>query len=342
MGFGSFLVRRLLHSIVILIGLSMLIFVISRIMPGDPARLALGARAPEEVVQQWRDWMHLDDPIHVQYYYWIRGALHGQLGQSLWTRRDVSIDIRTFLPATMELVLFSGLIMAVFGILLGALSARYSNTWVDNAVRLGTYFGVATPAFVVAIFLLLLFAYLLRILPSMGRLDPSIVKPPLRTGLLVVDSILAGNGTALLDSLKHLILPAVALALGGMAQEARITRSSMSDNLLKDYIAVERSQRIPPRVINLKYLLKPSLIPTVSILGLDFAAMLSNAFLVELIFGWPGLSRYGVEAMVRKDINAVTGVILVMGVLFITVNIIVDIVVGYLDPRIRLRMAGRK
>ena len=338
MSFGSFLVRRLFHSIVILIGLSMLIFAISRIMPGDPARLALGARAPEEVVQQWREWMHLDDPIHIQYYHWIKDALQGKLGQSLWTRRDVSIDIRSFLPATMELVLFSGLIMAVFGIVLGALSARYSNTWIDNTVRVGTYFGVATPAFVVAIFLLLIFAYALQILPTMGRLDASIAAPPSRSGFLILDSILAGNGAALLDALKHLILPSIALAMGGLAQEARITRSSMADNLLKDYIAVERSQRIPPRVINFKYLLKPSLIPTVSILGLDFAAMLSNAFLVELIFGWPGLSRYGVEAMVRKDINAVTGVILVMGVIFISVNIIVDIVVGYLDPRIRLRM----
>jgi peptide/nickel transport system permease protein len=339
--FSTFLIRRLLHSIVILVGLSMLIFAISRVMPGDPARLALGARAPEDVVQRWREWMHLDDPIHVQYYHWIKDALQGKLGQSLWTRRDVSIDIKTFLPATMELVLFSGIIMAVFGISLGALSARYSNTWIDNAVRVGTYFGVATPAFVIAIFLLLLFGYVLQVLPSMGRLDPSIAVPPARTGLLVLDSILAGNGAAFLDAIKHLIMPAVALALGGMAQEARITRSSMSDNLLKDYIAVERSQRIPPRVINFKYLLKPSLIPTVSILGLDFAAMLSNAFLVDLIFGWPGLSRYGVEAMVRKDINAVTGVILVMGVIFITVNILVDIVVGYLDPRIRLRMEER-
>jgi len=318
----------------------MLIFAISRIMPGDPARLALGARAPDEVVQQWRDWMHLDDPIHVQYYYWIRDALHGKLGQSLWTRRDVSIDIRTFLPATMELVLFSGIIMTVFGIVLGAISARYKNTWVDNVVRMGSYFGVATPAFVIAILLMLLFGYLLRILPTMGRLDAVFTTPPVRTGLLTIDALLAGDFAACWNAITHLIMPAIALALGGMAQEARITRSSMADNMLKDYIAVERSLKIPARVINLKYLLKPSLIPTVSILGLDFAALLSNAFLVELIFGWPGLSRYGVEAMVRKDINAVTGVVLIMGVLFITVNILVDIIVGYLDPRIRLRAEG--
>lgn len=337
MSFSAFLVRRLLYSIIILVGLSMLIFTISRIMPGNPARLALGARAPEDVVQRWRAWMHLDEPIHIQYYYWVKDALQGKLGQSLWTRRDVSIDVAAFLPATMELVLFSGIIMTIFGILLGAISARYKNTWIDNLVRVGTYFGVATPAFIIAILLLLLFGYVMRILPTMGRLDYSLAAPPLRTGMITLDALLAGNFTVFWDAIRHLIMPSIALAMGGMAQEARITRSSMADNLMKDYIAVARSNRIPSRVITLKYLLKPSLIPTVSILGLDFAALLSNAFLVELIFGWPGLSRYGVEAMVRKDINAVTGVVLVMGVLFITVNVVVDIIVGYLDPRIRLR-----
>jgi len=340
MSFSAFLVRRLLYSIIILVGLSMLIFAISRIMPGDPARLALGARAPEDVVQRWREWMHLDEPIHIQYYHWVKDALQGKLGQSLWTRRDVSIDVAAFLPATMELVLFSGIIMTIFGILLGAISARYKNTWIDNAVRLGTYFGVATPAFIIAILLLLLLGYVMKILPTMGRLDASLAAPPLRTGMITLDALIAGNFAVFWDAIRHLIMPSIALAMGGMAQEARITRSSMADNMLKDYIAVARSNRIPPRVINLKYLLKPSLIPTVSILGLDFAALLSNAFLVELIFGWPGLSRYGVEAMVRKDINAVTGVVLVMGVLFITVNVVVDVIVGYLDPRIRLRAEG--
>ncbi|MCK5245434.1 ABC transporter permease, partial [Candidatus Bipolaricaulota bacterium] len=277
MSFSAFLVRRLFYSIIILIGLSMLIFTISRIMPGDPARLALGARAPQEVVQRWREWMHLDEPIHIQYYYWVKDALQGKLGQSLWTRRDVSIDVASFLPATMELVLFSGIIMTIFGILLGAISARYKNTWIDNLVRVGTYFGVATPAFIIAILLLLLFGYVMRILPTMGRLDYSFAAPPLRTGMITIDALLTGNFTVFWDAIKHLIMPSIALAMGGMAQEARLTRSSMADNLMKDYIAVARSNRIPPRVITLKYLLKPSLIPTVSILGLDFAALLSNA-----------------------------------------------------------------
>lgn len=331
-----FLARRLIHSVFVLVGLSILVFVICRVMPGDPARLALGARVPEPVVQRLRESMHLDKPLYVQYYYWLTAAVRGDFGESLFTRRAVAIDIKTFLPATMELALFAGLIMAVFGVLLGAISARYSNTWIDNVVRLSAYVGVVTPSFVFAIFFLLLFGHLLKILPTMGRLSPGVVPPPVVTGMITVDSLITGNFTALFDALKHMLMPATALALGAMSQEARITRSSMVDNLQKDYIALARSQGIPERVIMLKYLLKPSLIPTVSILGLDFAALLSNAFLVELVFGWPGLSRYGINVMLRKDLNAITAVILVLGVVFATVNIIVDIIVSYLDPRIRL------
>jgi peptide/nickel transport system permease protein len=153
---------------------------------------------------------------------------------------------------------------------------------------------------------------------------------------MTVDSLLAGNLTAFFDALWHLILPGVALAMGGLAQEARITRATMSDNLTKDYIASARSLGIPERVIMNKFLLKPSLIPTISILGLDFAGTMSNAFLVELIFIWPGMSRYGINAMLRKDLNAIAAVILILGLVFVVVNILVDIVVAQLDPRIRL------
>jgi peptide/nickel transport system permease protein len=189
---------------------------------------------------------------------------------------------------------------------------------------------------VFAILFLLLFGYVLNLLPTMGRLSHGITPPPTITGMIVIDGLITGNFAAALDALKHLILPGVALALGGLSQEARITRSSMSDNLQKDYIAAEKSQGIPERIIMLKYLLKPSLIPTVSILGLDFAALLANAFLVELIFNWPGMSRYGINAMLSKDLNAIIAVIMVLGLVFVAVNIIVDLIVSYLDPRIRL------
>ncbi len=335
----SFLSQRFFQSIFVLLGLSILIFVIARVLPGDPARTALGARAPQWVVDRLREDMHLNDPLHVQYYYWLRDALHGDLGISLVTRRDVAQDIIEFLPASLELVFFAGLITGVAGIGLGMLSAQHKDTWVDNVVRVFSYAGVVTPAFVFAILFLLLFGLALEWLPPIGRLSEGVAVPARVTGLITLDALLAGQFGTFLDALKHLIMPAMALAMGSMAQEARITRSTMADNLSKDYIANARALGLPERLVTGRFLLKPSLIPTVSIFGLDFAANLSNAFLVELIFVWPGVSRYGVNAMLRKDLNAISGVILVLGVVFILANITVDLVVGGLDPRIRLRAA---
>jgi peptide/nickel transport system permease protein len=334
-----FLGRRLFQSIFVLFGLSILIFIIGRVLPGDPARTALGARAPQEVVDRLREDMHLNDPIAVQYGYWIRDALRGDFGISLVTRRNVADDVVEFFPASLELVFFAGLITGVGGIVLGTLSARHKDSWVDNLIRIVSYAGVVTPSFVFAILFLLLFGLVLDWLPTIGRISEGIVRPPTITGMLTVDSLLTGNFAAFWNVFKHLLMPAAALAMGSLSQEARITRSTMSDNLSKDYIAAERALGVPERKVMGKFLLKPSLIPTVSIFGLDFAANLSNAFLVELIFNWPGLSRYGVNAMLSKDLNAITAVILILGVTFITVNIIVDLVVGVLDPRIRLRAA---
>jgi len=332
----KFLGKRLVFSIFVLFGLSILIFTISRVLPGDPVRLALGARAPEWAVQNMRRQMHLDQPLYVQYYYWLAGALHGNLGESLYTRRPVTQDIKEFLPATLELVLFAGVVMAIFGVLLGAVSGRYSNTWVDNSVRIFSYIGVVTPSFVFAILFLLLFGYILNWFPSAGRLSPGIARPPFITGMVSLDALLTGRLAVFGNALWHMALPAVSLALGGMAQEARITRSTISDNLRKDYIASARGFGVPERMVTLKYLLKPSLIPTISILGLDFASLLANAFLVELIFNWPGFSRYGINVMLNKDLNAVAAVVMVLGVVFIVVNILVDLIVAWLDPRIRL------
>ena len=336
MRFITFLVRRVIHSVFVLLGLSIVIFVISRIMPGDPARMALGARAPQWVVDNLREQMHLNDPLYAQYYYWLRDALHGDFGISLVTRRPVADDIKEFFPATFELTLFAGIIMGGAGIFFGTVSARHKDKWIDNMLRVVSYLGVVTPAFVFAVLFLLLFGMTLNWMPTMGRLSPEVSRPPPITGFITVDSLLTGNLTAFFDAMWHLILPGIALAMGGLAQESRITRSTMSDNLTKDYVASERSLGIPEKVIMRRFLLKPSLIPTVSILGLDFAGTMSNAFLVEMIFNWPGSSRYGINAMLNKDLNAIAAVILILGVVFITVNILVDLIVAQLDPRIRL------
>lgn len=336
----NFLARRIVYSVFVLLGLSVVIFVIARILPGDPARMAVGARAPQWVVDRIRDHMHLNDPIIAQYGYWLADAVHGDFGLSLVTQRPVTADIQEFFPASLELVLLSGVMAAVGGITLGTISARYKDTWVDNFVRLFSYLGIVTPSFIFAIFFVLIFGWSLKLFPIIGRLSEQTPIPPLVTGLVTIDALLAGQFSTFLDALKHLVLPALSLAMASIAQEARITRSTMADNLSKDYIASERALGISERVVTGRFLLKPSLIPTVSILGLDIASTFSIAFLVELIFNWPGIARYGMQSMLHKDLNSISAVILVLGAVFVVVNILVDLIVAQLDPRIRLS-AGR-
>lgn len=322
--------------IFVLLGLSVLIFVIGRVVPGDPARLALGPRTPEEVVQNLREEMNLDKPIHQQYVLWLKGVTRGDLGNSLITRRPVMTDLKEFLPATMEVAIISALLMIFAGIFLGILSTKYNNTAVDGIIRVFSYLGVASPAFVWATVFIFVFGFLWPILPTMGRLSYGIQAPARITGMYTLDSIMAGDFKTAADAFSHLILPAVALSLGGLAQAARITRSTMVDNSEKDYVLAEKAYGVSEKRILFKYLLKPSLIPTVTVLALDIAALFGNAFLVELIFNYPGMSKYGINAMVNKDLNAISAVVMVLGLIFIIVNIAIDLLVTILDPRVKL------
>lgn len=339
MKYSTYLIRRVLLSVLVLLGLSILIFTIARIIPGDPARIALGPLASRGQIESLRQEMYLDRPLHVQYAYYLSGLLRGDFGESLYTHRSVSEDLRDLFPATLELVLYSGMIMVLLGVPLGVLAAYYRNTWVDNAVRLFSLGGVVTPAFVWAILLMLLFAHALAILPVAGQFSASITPPPQVTGLVTIDSLLDRNPAAFIDFLWHLILPAVSLALAGIAQAARLTRASMIDVAGRPYIEAARAFGFAEYRIALKYMLKPSMIPTMTILGLDFAALLGNAFLVEAVFNWPGIARYGVEVILRKDLNAIVAVVMIIGLFFVAINFVIDIAVGYLDPRIRLARA---
>jgi len=331
-----FWLKKVSTYLLVLVGLSIMIFIIARIVPGDPARLALGPRIPEETVQRLRQEMNLDKPIYLQYALWVNGVLHGDFGKSLMTRRSVREDIREFLPATLEMVMISALLMIGGGITLGILSAKFSDTWLDGVIRIISYLGIVAPAFVWAIIFMFVFGYLLPIFPITGRLSYGIIEPKFITGMYTIDGFLGGSLNTVKDAFMHLLLPAVALCLGGLAQAARITRSSMTDNMTKDYISAQKAYGIPEKVILFKYLLKPSLIPTISVLGLDIAALFGNAFLVELIFNFSGISKYGIQAMLNKDINVISAVVMILGLVFISVNIVIDIVVAFLDPRIRL------
>lgn len=337
MRLGPFILRRLAISIFVLFGLSILIFLIARVVPGDPARMALGPRAPVDVVERLRQQMYLDKPLLQQYGLWLRDVVtHGNLGDSLLTRRPVKQDIREFFPATLELVGLTAIFIIIAGISLGVISARYANTWVDKVVRLFSYLGIVTPAFAWAVILMLLFCFVWHLFPSYGRLTEGLIPPVTITGMYTIDSLLNGRLDLFWDAFVHLILPAIALALPPMSQAARLTRSSMADNQNKDYIASMIAYGVPNRVVTGKYLLKPSLISPITVMALDIAATFGYAFMVEKVFGFPGLARYGIQVMLNKDVNAIVGVVMVLGVVFITLNIVVDIIVAYLDPRIRL------
>jgi peptide/nickel transport system permease protein len=196
--------------------------------------------------------------------------------------------------------------------------------------------GIVTPSFAWAVILMLSFGYAIHIFPTYGRLTFGLIPPHNITGMYTIDSLLSGNLLLFWDALKHLILPAIALALPPMSQAARITRSSMADNQNKDYIASMIAYGVPNRIVNGKYLLKPSLISPITVMATDIAATFGQAFMVEQIFGFPGLARYGIQVMLNKDVNAIVGVVLVLGLIFIVFNIAVDVIVAYLDPRIRL------
>jgi peptide/nickel transport system permease protein len=327
----GYLLRRIGYSAIALFGLSVLVFIIARVLPGNPVRLALGPHASQATVNMLAAQLHLNDPIWLQYIYWIEGIFSGNWGISLFTHRNVLTDVEAFLPATLELLLAAAIIDIAIAVPMGVIAGRYENTLVDNAVRVISYIGIAIPAFVVAIFLQHAF-------PSyVGQLSPGIPLPPHLTGLTLIDALLSGQLGTAWNALLHLILPAFALALGPIAQEARIMRSSVVENLRRDYTLAEISHGLPERVITLKYLMKPSLIPTITIYALDISALIANAFLVELIFNWGGFSQYGLNAILSKDLNAIVVVVMIAGILFVLSNLLVDVTVGYLDPRIRLQ-----
>jgi peptide/nickel transport system permease protein len=333
--FIRILAKRFGTSLVVLVGVSILIFAIARVIPGDPARIALGPNATADAVAVLRERLHLNDSFIAQYGYFINDLLHGDLGVSLYTNRPVTTDIAEFLPATLELVIVSGLMMVLLGLPLGILSARYRGTWIDHVARFVTLLGVSAPGFVWAVILMLCFSYFLHIFPIAGRISDSITIPPV-TGFMLIDTLVAGNVQAFGDALWHLILPAFALALSGIGQAARLVRSNMVETYDKPYIEMAEAYGFPEKRIARKYAFKPSLIPSLTIIGLDFAAMLGNAFLVEAVYAWPGLSRYGVAVILRKDLNAIVGTVLIISAMFLIVNLVVDLLVSIINPRIRL------
>lgn len=340
MEFLAFLVRRVLWSLLVLVGLSIVIFAIARIVPGDPARMALGPTATAEQVADLRADLGLDRPIVEQYGRFIAGLARGDLGRSLLNERPVASDIRDTFAATFELVLFTIMLAFAFGVPLGVAAARWKDRWPDNLVRVFAIFCAVTPSFFLALLLQILAGYVLHILPTTGRLPPSMDFAADITGIVTIDGLLRGRLDVVLEGLRYLLLPSIALAAATMGQIARITRSSMIDVASQDYIEASRAFGVPERVRVFKYMLRPSFVPPLTIMGLEFASLIGNAFVVELVFAWPGMAAYGIRTILQKDLNAIMGVVMVSGVFFVLVNLLIDVLVGFVDPRVRIR--GRR
>lgn len=332
-----FLLRRAAHSILVLLGLSIIIFIISRVMPGDPARMALGPYATQEQVAALRQEMGLDLPLWTQYVRYMSNLIQGQFGKSLISERDVRLDLAHHLPATLELIMMTMFWVVVIGIPLGALSAVKKDTAFDNLTRGFSFTAVVIPGFLVGIGFQLLFGYWLDWFPITGRLSPGTVVTQKITGLYLIDALILRDWHLFFDALKHILLPSLALSMAGIGQVIRITRSSMLEIETQDHVQVVRSYGVPNLLVTFKYILKPAFIPTLNILGLLSASLLGNAFLVESVFSWPGVAKYGVNAMLQKDINGLVGVVLLIGLGFLLANLIVDMIIGLLDPRIRLK-----
>ena len=331
-----FLGSRFLSGVVVLIGVSVLIFLLARVIPGDPARLALGPNATPAQVQALGDRLGLNEPVMTQYWQFLVNAAHRDFGISLYTNRPVAEDLRTSFPATLELVLVSITFITVFGLLLGILAAHYRNSPTDNGLRLIAVLSVVSPTFVWAILLMLVFGFALGWFPISGRLTVGVAAPEHVTGLIILDAALAGDWATMRDALYHIVLPGLALSLPAMGQTARLTRTNLVDAYESQYIELARAFSYTNLEIATVYALRPASIPTLTIIGLEFVALLGNAFLVESIFAWPGMARYGVQTILHKDLNGIVATVLVLAIFFVLVNTLVDLLVAYVNPRIRI------
>jgi peptide/nickel transport system permease protein len=330
-----FVVRRLLLLIPILLGLSILIFLWIRNLPGGPAQALLGERATPETVAQIERQYGLDEPIPVQYWKYLKRTAQGEFGESTKSRRPVTEEFKERFPATVELAIAAGLFSLFFGIPLGFLAAKHYQGVFDHTSLVISLIGISTPIFFLALILKYIFAVRLGWLPSVGRISVLIdLEHP--TNFYTIDAILAGNWNAFVDVIKHLILPAIALGSIPLAIIARITRASVLDVQNEDYVRTARAKGLSPLSVDYSHVLRNAMLPIATIIGLQVGLLLSGAVLTETVFAFPGIGSWLVEAIKARDYPVIQGGVLFVAVIVVFVNLIVDVSYGLLNPRIRL------
>jgi peptide/nickel transport system permease protein len=332
----TYIAKRISVIFPVLLAVSLIIFLIMHFAPGDPAALFLGQMVTPEDLEKVRREMGLNDPLHIQYLRFLKEAVKGDLGISYYTKQSVLSELLRLFPATVELAIASMVIALLVGISAGVISALKQNSIFDNVSMVVALGGVSMPVFWVGLILMWVFSFKLGWTPISGRLAVQIDLKQI-TGLFVIDSIITGNIAALRDSLRHLILPALSLATISMGIIARFTRSSMLEVIRQDYIRTARAKGVSEALVIFKHAFKNALIPVVTVVGLQFGLLLGGAVVTETVFSWPGIGNVIIVSILRRDYPMVQGALLLLALLYVIINLLVDVSYSYLDPRIRYR-----
>jgi peptide/nickel transport system permease protein len=339
MNLQTYILRRILFAIPLVIGITAVAFIIANAVPADPinANLPQNALNDPQLVAAFRERWGLDKPPLEQYLTYLGNLLQGDMGVSIKSRNPVLEDLQQFLPATMELATYSIVVGLIMGISFGVISAVWRNSITDYMVRFFALIGVSFPVFLLALIALTVFYAQLRWTAGPGRLGFLLSEPPSVTGWFTIDSLIAGDWRTFQDALSHLILPSLVLGSYVSGTIARITRSSLLEELGSDYIRTARAKGLNERVVILRHALRNTLIPVVTVIGLLYGNLLAGAVLTESIFAWPGIGRYAYRASTSQDFPAIMGVSMLIALIYIVVNFVVDVLYFFLDPRIRLK-----
>ena len=327
------IIRRILLLFPTLLGISIIIFLMMHITPGDPAELLLGERATEPALEALREHLGLNEPLYVQYGMFLKRLMKGDLGETIWTRQKVWIEVKQRFPATIELSIAAMLISSVLGVILGIISATKQYSLFDYLSMLGALVGVSMPIFWLGLVLMLIFSLNLGWFPMSGRLSVGIDLDPI-TNFYILDALLTKNWPAFKDALWHLTLPAFTLSTIPMAIVARMTRSSMLEVLRQDYIKTARAKGLSPGIVVMKHALRNALIPVITVIGLMFGILMAGAILTETIFAWPGVGKWLYDAVLQRDYMVIQGGTLFVAAIFVIINLVVDILYAVINPKI--------
>jgi len=329
--------KRVMMAVPSLIGVVIVTFLLTRALPGDPAAYFAGPAATTEAIQQIRVKLGLDKPLYVQFVRYVEDLARGDLCNSLTTGQPVGHEIKTRLPASAELTLLGLLVSVVIAVPLGILAATRPNSLIDHACRVIATAGVSLPVFFTGLILIYVFYYHLGWAPPpLGRLDIFYSPPPHVTGFYLIDSLIAGDGEVFVAALKQLILPALTLAIFSLAPIARMTRASMLAVLSSDFVRTARASGLAPFTVVITYAFRNAMLPVITTLGMVFSFLLGANVLVEKVFAWPGIGSFAVEALIASDFAPLQGFVLTMAVMYVALNLLIDILYGVIDPRMRV------